>query len=303
MEKNKSRYIVPLIIGIIIIVIDLIWFRDTKWFIPIIVGAITISWFQYWVSFFLEGQRQKEIEQKFPEFVRNLSGAIKSGMPVGKAMIHISSTDYGALTPYVLKMANQVEWAIPIHRIFINFANETRNKVIKRAVATVIEAEQSGGNIEDVLESITTSLIEIKKIKEERKAGIHGQLVQSYIIFFVFLAVMIVIQNLLVPYISDMQSGTSAGLFGGETHGVTGLAGMMAKVDLDYSSMPAFFSSLGMWFRSLYGIFLMLATIQGFFAGIVIGKLSEGEIRSGLKHSLILMTVAFFVITLAQGAL
>jgi len=45
----------------------------------------------------------------------------------------------------------------------------------------------------------------------------------------------------------------------------------------------------------------MLAIIQGFFAGLVIGKLSEGSIKFGVRHSLILITVAFFIISLAQG--
>ena len=35
---------------------------------------------------------------------------------------------------------------------------------------------------------------------------------------------------------------------------------------------------------------------------MVIGKLSEGEVSAGLKHSLILMAAAFFIISLAQGA-
>ncbi|MBD3310079.1 hypothetical protein GF351_02575 [Candidatus Woesearchaeota archaeon] len=303
MAGKKIRYIVSAILALAILGINIAYYRETKWFIPLIVVAVTVAWFQYWMSYFLETRRQKEIESKFPEFVRNLAGAIKSGMPVGKAMLHVSSTDYGALTPYVTKMAHQTEWAIPIHKILINFANETRNKIIKRAVSTVIEAEQSGGSIEDVLESITNSLIEIKKIKEERRASIHGQLIQSYIIFFVFLAVMIVIQNMLVPYIVGMQESASQGLFGTAPVGATGLEGMVKDIDVDFSSIPMFIETMGQWLTSLNGIFLMLATIQGFFAGVVIGKLSEGELRAGIKHSLILMTVAFFVITLAQGAM
>ena len=49
------------------------------------------------------------------------------------------------------------------------------------------------------------------------------------------------------------------------------------------------------------GVFLMLSLIQALFAGLVLGKLAEGDMRSGVKHSLILMTISFFMITLAQG--
>jgi len=170
--------------------------------------------------------------------------------------------------------------------------------VIKRAIATVIEAEQSGGNIEDVLTSITESLVEIKKIAQQRKASIQGQIIQSYIVFFVFLGVMIVIQNLLIPYIGGFSAGTA-----GESISIieTQAATIQDGVDINLSSFSGFILSLGDWFISLGGMFLMLAVIQGFFAGLVIGKLSEGDLISGMKHSLILMTIAFFVISIAQG--
>ena len=67
--------------------------------------------------------------------------------------------------------------------------------------------------MEDVLESITGSLIEIKKIKESRRASVHSQIIQSYIIFFVFIGVMIVIQKLLVPYLLGTPTGS---IFGGD---------------------------------------------------------------------------------------
>jgi len=70
------------------------------------------------------------------------------------------------------------------------------------------------------------------------------------------------------------------------------------EAEIDTSTIPSFVISLSKWFSSMKGIFLMLSLIQGFFAGVIIGKLSEGELSAGLRHSLILMTVAFFVMTL-----
>ncbi|MFQ5475289.1 MAG: hypothetical protein ACE5DM_05640, partial [Candidatus Nanoarchaeia archaeon] len=82
-----------------------------------------------------------------------------------------------------------------------------------------------------------------------------------------------------------------------------GMGDLMENVRIDFSSLLAFFSSLGAWMISIKGVFLMLAGIQGLFAGLVLGQLAEGNIRAGFKHSLILITLAFLVITLAQGAL
>jgi len=37
--------------------------------------------------------------------------------------------------------------------------------------------------------------------------------------------------------------------------------------------------------------------VQGFFAGLVIGKLSEGSTKAGLKHSFIMMALAYLMTT------
>lgn len=297
MIKFKKKYWYGIVLGIILIIMNMTLFLRTRWFFPFIALALTAAWFQVWLDFFTESTERKEYESRFLDFVRNLSSALRSGMPVAKAVAHTAENDYGPLNKHVKKLANQVGWSIPVHKALKNFARATGNDVIKRSISTVIEAERSGGNMEDVLESITVSLIEIKKIKETRRASVHNQVIQSYIIFFVFIGVMIIIQNLLVPYIANMQAPAA----GGFNLATTNIQGLATAVSINFASFSDFFGSLRLWFVSLYGVFLMLALIQGFFAGLVIGKMSEGEITSGFKHSLILMTIAFLLITLSQG--
>lgn len=296
--RFKEKYVISIIIGLVILLSDILFLRQTRWFVPLIIIGVTIMWMQFWIDFFLERLQKKDYEARFLDFVRNLVGAVKSGMPISKAIIHISNTaDYGSLNKHIKKLSHQIEWSLSVKKALDNFANATGNSIIKRAISTVIEAEQAGGNIEDVLESITVSLLEIKKIKESRRASIHSQVLQSYIIFFVFIGVMIVIQNLLIPYLGKMQ-GTN--MMGGDV-GQTMETDLIIKAEIDYTSLATIILSLLVWFKSLQGIFLMIAIIQGLFAGLVIGKLSEGEIFSGFKHSMILVTIAFFIMTLAQG--
>ena len=299
--KLTKQQITGMVLGIGVLAVDMLFMRGTAWFIPLIAVGLILGLVQVFADYFLEQQKQRELEMRFPDFVRNLVGAIRSGMPAPRAIVHIADADYGYLSPFVKKLANQVEWNIPVHKAFVNFSRETNNRVIRRSISTVIEAEMSGGNIEDVLETITDSVIKIKKIKQERKASIHSQVMQSYVIFAVFLGVMVIIQNLLIPYVARMGQSSLAAEAGGSVVGA-GMSELMRKVTWDFSSFPNFISSAGSWFGSIYGVFLMLALIQGLFAGLVIGKLSEGQISAGLRHSLILMAAAFFIISLAQGA-
>jgi len=47
-------------------------------------------------------------------------------------------------------------------------------------------------------------------------------------------------------------------------------------------------------------LFIMLL-IQSFFAGLVIGKISEGSVKKGIKHSFILLAITLLITTGARA--
>lgn len=302
--KLERKHLIAFGIGIVALVLVVIFALGTPVFLPGVVFCLLVMFSEHISDFYTESERQKDIEQKFPEFVRNLAGTIKSGMPVSQAIIQVSDVDYGALSKPVKRLAHQIEWAVPVHRALANFSLTTKNAVIQRAIATVIEAEMSGGNLEDVLQTVTRSVLKIKSLREQRKAAIHSQIIQSYIIFIVFLAVMVVIQNLLIPYIVNIGAQSVGGLdnpvigAGGNTAQITELT---QEVSISFASPKAFIRTFFKYFSSLQGIFLCLGVFQGLFAGLVLGKLSEGSVRAGLRHSLILSVLGFVVLTFGQG--
>ena len=75
------------------------------------------------------------------------------------------------------------------------------------------------------------------------------------------------------------------------------------KVSIDFSSPSSFVYTLGKWFLSFQTMFLILAIFQGFFSGLVLGKLASGSAKQGLKHSVILSVLAFMAVTVAQALL
>ena len=106
--RFQNKYLVGISLGIFILIINFIFFLKSRWFVAIIILALTIAWLQFWIDFFLEAKRQKEIELKFLEFIRSLVGTVRSGIPVPAAILHISTGDFGSLTPYVKKLTNQI---------------------------------------------------------------------------------------------------------------------------------------------------------------------------------------------------
>lgn len=283
----RFRHILGIILGLGILVFDFVYFFDFKeitassrFFSPVVAISLIVGSLQFWIDIFKENQRQKEIEEQFLEFVRNLVGTVRSGISIPRSIVHVSKEDYGALSPYVKKLANQISWGVPTVDALLIFAKDTKNKTIKRSISIVIEATRSGGNMVDVLQAVTDSVIELKKIKEERRSTTYSQIVEGYIIFFVFIIIMIVLQLKMMPYLEDISKVISGGAADMTSIGLQG--GVPNMVDMNR-------------------IFLWLIEIQGLFMGLVIGKFAEGEMKYGIKHSLILIASAFIIITTVVG--
>jgi len=150
--KIKPKHIAGFVIGFIILILDFVLFFnfntfsiESRWFRPMIIVSFLFMGIIFFLDFLNENKRQKELELKFLEFVRALVETVRSGITVPSAVVDVSTANYGYLTPYIKKLAYQIEWGYPLHDALTIFAEDTKNKIIKKSVAIVIQAERSGG--------------------------------------------------------------------------------------------------------------------------------------------------------------
>ena len=109
----KLKHWVGLVFGFIVLVVDFILFFNFTgeigpniwYFNPILVVGLLVGSFTFILDFIEENKRQKELEVKFLEFVRNLVESVRSGVSIPQAITHVSSVNYDSLTPYVKKLA------------------------------------------------------------------------------------------------------------------------------------------------------------------------------------------------------
>tara|TARA_Y100000310_G_scaffold269523_1_gene282753 strand:+ start:7203 stop:8057 length:855 start_codon:yes stop_codon:yes gene_type:complete len=280
--KFKTIYLLSIFSGLAIIVLDIMFLKEARFFLPIIVISLLLMSLHFWIDFFSEQKRQKLIEVMFLEFMRSLVESVKSGVSIPRSIQNVSKKDYAELNPYIKKLSHQIEWGIPTSKAFQTFALDTENKVIRRSVSLILEAEQSGGDITDILSSVVGSVVDIKKMREERRAQVHSQVVQGYIIYYVFIGIMMALDLWLFPQLAG------AGTAGSLKAGAAGLGGVSLGGAGSLDMGPVFFT---------------LIMIQGFFAGIMIGKFSEGTLKTGLLHSLVMMVSAALIITTLKGGI
>ena len=270
---------IGLVVSAITVILSLIFLRGQDIFYFILGIALVIALLPFFVSLILETNSEREKEEMFLEFARNLVENVKSGTPISKSILNIRKKDYGKLNPYINKLANQIALGIPVKVALETFARDIGSLTITRAVTIISEAEKAGGRIDDILEAVAKSVSQVEKLKKERRSAMYTLVVQGYIIFMIFIVIMLIMQFKILPIASGLGEG-----MGGE--GISGF-GLGKQGDVATS-------------EELSSPFLLLLIFQGFFAGLVIGKLAEGRLRSGLKHSMILVILAVLISTGAK---
>ncbi len=213
-------------------------------------------------------QKMKNIESNFPNFIKAISEGLSSNMSLPQSVKYAAKSNFGELSPYINRMVSQMSWGISFEQAFRGMAESINNRLITRATSTIIEAHTYGGKISNAMTAIGRSITDIEKLRRERISSISSQMMQGYIIFFVFIGVMIGLVVFLLPILgSDALGGTGAAN-----------ANLVAQYTVKFRH---------------------LSVIQGFFSGIAIGKLSEGSISAGFKHAAIMSFIGYAALLLA----
>jgi flagellar protein FlaJ len=260
------------------IIINILYLSDNVTFSTAInVAAIFVFVAPALLVFYGAYQKKRDIEERFPVFLRDFVESMRGGMTMPQAFKSVSENDYGPLTPYVKRIAAQLEWGIPVDKVLLNFSSSIKSKVIGRIVSSVVESHRYGGNLADTFEALSNTSVEVDRLRAERKLFLQSQMITGYIIFFVFLAVIIGLEKFLLPTLTS--SSTQIGLTGG----LTGTADPSRDIGGAYKE-----------------IFRNLIIMQGLFAGLSVGKMAEGSMIAGLKHSIIMIVVGIVVFLIAS---
>lgn len=277
MELQKIHW-VGLIAGIVIAGLSFILI-NTRFFFFIMWFGILIAASPFVFTLIQKARISGQKEEMFMEFTRNLVESVKTGTPISKSIINMKKKPFGILSRNVEKLANQISLGIPLGTALQIFANDINNETVSRTIALIGQAEKAGGNIGEILEEVAKAVSMTDKLKKERKATISTLVVQGYIIFVVFIIIVLVMQFYIIPMIS----------------GISGVGALGAETGVNLPSGGTAITA-----QEVSRAFLYLLLIQGLFSGLTIGKLAEGDIRAGIKHSFALIVLSFLISAIAN---
>lgn len=232
------------------------------------------------LSFFheLKIRRENKIQAEMPDFLKKLATTNETGMTLSQSIALISKTNYGELGQEVKKMWRDIEWGASVTQALIRFANRVRTNLATRIVTLVTKASESTGDIGIVLNIAAKDAAMSQQLRRERIQNMFIYVVIIYISFLVFVAIVFILSSTFLPVMASAGSKVQAAK--------TARAAVMLK---------------GFDLLTYNRIFFHSAVIQGFCSGLIAGQMGEGNVLSGLKHSLIMMIISYLLFTLLIG--
>jgi len=213
---------------------------------------------------YVEYRWRKAIDEHLPDLFRSIVQAQETGMTLPRALEEAAKRDFGPLTAELRKMTAQISWGMTLEEALVAFAKRVNTLLVQRTVPLIIEANRSGGHVEKIFDPMGKFVQSTLLLHKERRNQTRPYIAIIYVAFFVFIFTIIL---LFKSFFVDMQGLPILG------------AAIMAPEEVKR-------------------LFFHLTVIQAFFGGLVAGKMGEGTINAGLKHSLALMICGYIALKL-----
>ena len=250
------------------------------WFEIINVGPITASDFIAFailftitppsVAVYIDEIWRSGIDANLPNLLRDIADAQRTGLSLPRAVTESSKRNYGPLTPELKKMAAKISWGIPFDQAMRAFTDVADTELNNRSSILILEAQRSGGVIEDIFESAQKHVEDILGLRKERLGQMRPYIWIIYAAFIIFLLVIVVLfQTFFYPMALMYENFQDSGLGGVQM-------GLPPTVLESYKTL-----------------FLHMTMIEGLFSGLVAGKMGEGKAKAGLKHSTVMVLIGW----------
>ena len=237
------------------------------WFlIPMFIVLIPLM-----IFYEIGARRENKMMNRFPEALKNISSANGVGMTLTESLETTAENTSGRLGKELMLVKNDINWNNNVNHALIKFANRVQVPIVTRTVKLITEANESTGDIEDVLSIASKNVQTQVRLKKERNAAMMMYTVVILVSYVVYLFVIAILDMMFLTVIEEMEADGADDIEGDEFD--------LENLDVDRFRLVFYHSTL----------------VQALGSGLIAGYLSSNNIRSGIKFAFVLCVVSTLI--------
>jgi len=217
----------------------------------------------------------RQADRNIARFLKDVAEAVRSGLTLPRALEEASQRDYGPLSKELEKVMAKFIMGTSWEESVMSLYRNVKRPSVLRLCTILVEANQAGGRMVDVLDSSVDLFTSLEEYKEEQYTSMRPYLLTIYMSSAVFLIIaFVVLHQFLIPLFAASES-----------EGVKKAGLLVSVLDISYYASILFWGSL----------------IEAFFGGLIAGKIVDRNLLAGLRHSVILVSITLVFFNLGGG--
>lgn len=244
------------------------YFQLDVMFISILLLIGPISFY-----FYKRYKIRKDMQEKFPDFLTEVSDSLSSGMTTFEAIKVAEKGRYGYLNNEIKRMKTQLSWNISVRDVFSDFSDRIKSGIIQRIIVTINEGLLMGGNTSKIFKAAAREVNQVNQIEHQRKANMSIYMSVIVLCFFVFLAIILILDKTIFTSFFELQTKQIQQV--GDVIPYTPIKPLELKYAL---------------FSFVY--------VQSIGSGILAGFMMDGKLSSGVRYGVVLAIISFVVFKL-----
>src|SRR3989344_4622439 len=224
------------------------------------------------------------IEESLPDALQLMASNLRSGMTPEKALLLSSRPEFGPLKDEIDIVGRKVALGKNVGLALMEMARRVRSKRLARSVELLNAGLDSGGSLAILLESTSHDLREQLLVDKKIKAS-----VTMYVIFIFSAAAMIspVLFGLSSFLVEILQSSFS----------------MINIPSTTLTSIPVRSAQISVSANFIIGFIITFITVNCFMASMLLGLLSKGKQREGVKYFMAMIVLAIPIFFISRYAI
>lgn len=221
-----------------------------------------------------ERRRIAAVHRRFPDVLSSLASANKNGIQLVDCITLVTRRSDGVLADYLERLEADIRANRDVHDALYRFATDVGVPRVTRVMKILIEADKSSEDLSAILEITARDTEERFQLDLDRKQAMQPYVLIFFIGVLVYLTMILVLNELFFPAVAEIP--------GGGFDGFTNTAGTSGETE----AVPIAAFQTALYHSSI---------IQSIGNGLLIGKLVDDDLISGLKYGIPLLLTTLLI--------
>jgi len=282
-EKKAVNFkkIIPINIILAVILGGVAFYFTKKWANASITSAavFVLSTLYFFIKSRMQASiRIKKMENAFPDFLQLMASNLRAGMTIDRALLLSARKEFSPLDKEIIRLGKDIITGKKIEQSLQDMSKRINSEKIQKTILVIISGIRSGGNLAILLEETSSNMRE-RGFVEKRAASN----VLMYVIFIFFATgigapVLFALSSILVSVLSSILAT------------VPDVSSTAANVNIPFTLSQI---NVPISFIIYFALTFMIAI--DILGSLVIGLVSKGEEKAGLKYIVPLISVSVVI--------